>query len=42
MSFPVFLYAFLAPKEDSYKYESRSVFTVIQVEKVVQNECFVL
>ena len=42
MSFSVFFHASLTPKEDSYKYESRTAFTVIQVEKVVQNECFVL
>ena len=28
MSFPVFFYASLTPKEDSYKYESRTAFTV--------------
>ena len=28
MSFSVFFYAFLAPKEDSYQYESRNAFTV--------------
>ena len=42
MSFPVFFYASLAPKEDSYKYgESYRVY-IIQVEKVVHKECFVL
>ena len=41
MSFPIFFYASLAPKEDSYKYESHRVY-IIQVEKVVHNECFVL
>ena len=28
MSFSVFFYAFLAPKEGSYQYESRTAFTV--------------
>ena len=28
MSFSFFFYASLAPKEDSYKYESRTVFTL--------------
>ena len=28
MCFPVFFYASLAPKEDSYKYESRTAFTL--------------
>ena len=49
MSFSVFLYAALAPKEDSYRFKC---IYIIQVQKVVQNivsstnyvqnECFVL
>ena len=42
MSFSVFLYPSLAPKEDSYKYENLTVFTLNRYKKVVQNECFVL
>ena len=38
MSFSVFFYAFLAPKEDSYRYKNRTAFILHRYK----NECFVL
>ena len=38
MSFSVFFYASLAPKEDSYRYKSRTAFILYRYK----NECFVL
>ena len=38
MSFSFFFYASLAPKEDSYKYESRTVFTLYRY-KMSRLEC---
>ena len=34
MSFSVFFYASLAPKEDSYRYNCRTAFTLLLKDKI--------